>query len=247
MTIRRIDQLCQLLQQQLLEGSLKAGDKLPSERTLAAQNSTSRPIVREALQRLKSLGLIESRQGGGTYVSQNYGEAPGSPLASLLSLSDNQARLHAELLEYRLTLEVRCAAFAAERATQQDLQRLERAHHHLRRTHQQHDLDQEARADARFHLAIAEASHNRVLLHSLQGLFSLLKDNVITNIGGLSSHPDIRARLMNQHNRLYEAVHRRDPEAAAEAAREHLEYVEEFTQELTRERQRLRLNQRTNA
>lgn len=63
MTIRRIDRLCQLLNQQLLDGDLKPGDKLPSERQLAMRFETSRPLVREALQQLKGLGIIESRQG----------------------------------------------------------------------------------------------------------------------------------------------------------------------------------------
>ena len=240
MTIRRIDWLCQLLNQQLLDGDLKPGDKLPSERQLALRFETSRPLVREALQQLKGLGIIESRQGGGTYVCQNYAEPAGSPLSSLLGQRQDPVRLNAELLEYRITIEARCAALAAERATVDDLQRLDLAYQHLRKAHQQRDLDAEAQADARFHLAIAAASHNRVFLQTLQGLFGLLKNNVITNIGGLSSHPDIRARPMGEHARLFEAIYQRKPEAAQTAIEEHLAYVSEFSDQLNRERQRLR-------
>lgn len=242
MTIRRIDRLCQLLNQQLLDGDLKPGDKLPSERQLALRYDTSRPLVREALQQLKGLGIIESRQGGGTYVCQSYAEPAGSPLSSLLSQSQDPVRLNAELLEYRITIEARCAALAAERATADDLQRLDLAYQHLRRAHQQWDLELEAQADARFHLAIAAASHNRVFLQTLQGLFGLLKSNVITNIGGLSSHPDIRARLMGQHARLFEAIYQRKPQAARAAAEEHLDYVREFSDRLSRERRRMKGN-----
>lgn len=240
MTVRRIDRLCQLLNQQVLDGELKPGDKLPSERHLAAQFDTSRPLVREALQQLKGLGLIESRQGGGTYVCQNYAEPAGSPLSSLLGQSNDPIRLNAELLEYRITIEARCAALAAQRATADDLQRLDLAYQHLKKAHQQRSLELEARADARFHLAIAAASHNRVFLQTLQGLFGLLKNNVITNIGGLSSHPDIRARLMGQHARLFEAIYQRKPDTARAAAEEHLDYVKEFSDQLSRERQRLK-------
>lgn len=234
--LNRVNRLCQLLQQQLLDGELKAGDKLPSERVLASRHDTSRPLVREALQILKSRGLIESRRGGGTFVSERYGEPGDSPLGHLLSSVAGHTQLHAELLEYRLTLEAQCAALAAQRATDQDLRRLERAFQHLRQAHQGHDLGVEGRADARFHLAIAEASHNRVFLHTLEGLFNLLKENVITNIGGLSRRPETRARLMRQHTRLFEAVYRRDPEAARSAAIEHLGYVEAFTRDLDEER-----------
>lgn len=224
------------MQQQLLEGELKAGSKLPSERTLAAQYQTSRPLVREALQILKSQGLIESRGGGGTFVSERYGEQAGSPLAHLLSSMAGHSKLNAELLEYRVTLETQCAALAAQRSTAEDLRRLERAFQRLRLAHQHQELDEEAKADARFHLAIAEASHNRVFLHTLEGLFALLKENVITNIGGLSRHPEIRARLMRQHTRLFESIYRRDASAARAAAQEHLDYVERFTADLLERR-----------
>lgn len=236
MAINRAHTICQALHRQLLEGELKAGSKLPSERALALEYETSRPLVREALQILKSQGLIESRRGGGTFVSERYSEQSGSPLAHLLRSMAGHSKLNAELLEYRLTLEAQCAALAARRATSQDLHRLERAYLHLRSAHQGQELEVEAKADARFHLAIAEASHNRVFLHTLEGLFGLLKENVITNIGGLSRRPEIRARLMRQHTRLFEAIHRRDPGAARAAAEDHLGYVERFTEELHQER-----------
>jgi len=238
MVTNRAERVRAALQQQLLNGDLRPGDKLPSERLLAITYDTSRPLVREALQSLKSQGLIESRRGGGTFVSERYGEPQDSPLAGLLTSIPDRADLHAELLEYRLTLESQCAALAAERATEADLQRLERAYQHLRQTHQGHDLDAEGQADARFHLAIAVASHNRVFQQTLQGLFNLLKSNVITNIGGLARRPETRAKLMRQHTQLFEAIYRRDPAAARRAAEEHLTYVEHFTRDLERERRR---------
>lgn len=234
----RAERIRASLEQQLLNGDLRPGDKLPSERHLAQTHDTSRPLVREALQSLKSQGLIESRRGGGTYVCEQYGEPQDSPLSDLLTAIPDRADLHAQLLEYRWTIEGQCAALAAERADAADLQRLERAYQHLRQTHQGHDLDAEGQADARFHLAIAAASHNRVFQQTLQGLFQLLKRNVITNIGGLARRPETRALLMRQHTNLFEAVYRRDPVAARRAAEEHLKYVEICTRDLQSERTR---------
>ncbi len=234
--MNRADRLRTALQEQLLNGDLRPGDKLPSERTLASTYHISRPLVREALQSLKSQGLIESRHGGGTFVSEHYGEPAASPLAGLLASVHDRAGLHAELLEYRLTLEAQCAALAAERATATDLQRLERAYQHLRHAHQNHDLEAEGQADARFHLAIAAASHNRVFQQTLQGLFNLLKSNVITNIGGLSRRPETRSKLMRHHTQLFEAIYRRDSAAARRAVEEHLNYVDRFTRDLNAEK-----------
>ena len=105
--------------------------------------------------------------------------------------------------------------------------------------------EEEGAADARFHLAIAEASHNAVLLHTIRGLFDLLKHNVVTNIGGMYlQRGETREMLTRQHRALYEAIIERRAEAAREISHQHIQYVQEVLEESQLEAQRLARAQR---
>ena len=104
---------------------------------------------------------------------------------------------------------------------------------------------EEGAADAQFHLAIAEASHNAVLLHTIRGLFDLLKRNVVTNIGGMYALRDeTRDMLMSQHRELYEAIMARRAAEAREVIHRHINYVQEVLAEGQQEAQRLARAQR---
>src|SRR5690606_13591983 len=110
----------------------------------------------------------------------------------------------------RHTLEGSCAYYAAQRATEPDRQRLSEAFAALQDCYERGGKvtrAEEGAADARFHLAIAEASHNAVLLHTIRGLFDLLKRNVVTNIGGMyAQREETRSMLITQHRALFEAI-----------------------------------------
>ncbi|KTC28688.1 transcriptional regulator PdhR, partial [Pseudomonas sp. ABAC61] len=182
---RLSDDIVERLEAMILEGTLTAGERLPAERALAEQFGVSRPSLREAIQKLTAKGLLISRQGGGNYVVQGVGSTFSDPLLHLL---ENNPEAQRDLLEFRHTLEASCAYYAAQRATSVDRERLTQAFEALQDCYARADdnsRSEEGAADARFHLAIAEASHNAVLLHTIRGLFDLLKRNVVTNIGGM--------------------------------------------------------------
>ncbi|HHM8029414.1 TPA: FCD domain-containing protein, partial [Pseudomonas aeruginosa] len=104
---------------------------------------------------------------------------------------------------------------------------------------------EEGAADARFHLAIAEASHNTVLLHTIKGLFDLLRRNVVTNIGGMyAQRTETRAQLMEQHQRLYDAIISGQAELAREVSNQHIHYVQEVLAEVQEEARRMKRSQR---
>jgi GntR family transcriptional repressor for pyruvate dehydrogenase complex len=119
------------------------------------------------------------------------------------------------------------------RATEADRQNLQVAFDELQACYSDRPHSQEARSkegvtDARFHMAIAEASHNMVLLHTMRGLFDLLKRNVVTNIGGMYElRGETRERLVNQHTELFLAIMEARPDAARRSASEHIRYVQE--------------------
>ena len=99
---------------------------------------------------------------------------------------------------------------------------------------------EEGAADARFHLAIAEASHNAVLLHTIRGLFDLLKRNVVTNIGGMyQQRTETRDMLISQHRELYLAIVEGRAEDAREVSSRHILYVQEVLEEAHDEAQRV--------
>ncbi|WP_286785339.1 MULTISPECIES: GntR family transcriptional regulator [Pseudomonas] len=243
--LRRLsDDIVAQLETMILEGTLKAGARLPAERALAEQFGVSRPSLREALQKLSVKGLLFSRQGGGTYVSESIGSTFSDPLMHLL---ENSPEAQRDLLEFRHTLEGSCAYYAAIRATELDHQRLRAAFDTLQQCYLRNPQVsvEEGAADASFHLAIAEASHNGMLLHTIRALFDLLKRNVVTNIGGMyERRSETRDMLMKQHSELFDAIIERRAEEARDISNRHIHYVQEVLAEAQQEAQRVARAQR---
>ena len=237
---RLSDDIVEQLEGMILEGTLKSGERLPAERALAERFGVSRPSLREAIQKLAAKGLLVSRQGGGNYVVDSLGSTFSDPLLHLLESNPEAQR---DLLEFRQTLEASCAYYAALRATEVDRERLTAAFEALQDCYARADevsRVEEGAADARFHLAIAEASHNAVLLHTIRGLFDLLKRNVVTNIGGMyQQRTETRDMLINQHRDLYLAIIEGRAEQAREVSTLHLLYVQEVLEEVRQEVQRV--------
>jgi GntR family transcriptional repressor for pyruvate dehydrogenase complex len=220
------------LEAMILEGSLKPGQQLPPERELAAQFEVSRPSLREALQKLSARGLIVSRQGGGSFVSDSIGSSMVDPLTQLFS---THPEAQYDLLEFRHALEGVSAYYAALRCTQVDKERLQACYVALQSAHDEKLFEQETKADAEFHLAIAEASHNAVLLHTMRSLFTLLHDNIYANLESVYPKRDTRERIHNQHRVLLNAIIAEDPEKARNAAHDHLAFIEEAIIEQSKE------------
>ncbi|SKA05625.1 transcriptional regulator, GntR family [Oceanospirillum multiglobuliferum] len=230
------DIIMQQLESMILEGTLKPGQKLPPERELAAQFEVSRPSLREAIQKLTARGLLFSRHGGGTYVSEQIGASFIDPLQELLSSHDEFLY---DQLEFRDALEGLSAYYAALRSTEADKQMLTRAYQNLLSVYEKNDPVLEAKVDAEFHMAIAEAAHNVVLLHTLRGLFSMLEKSIVSNLKNLFQKKESRPVLLKQHQAMYDAIMASNPEQARAAAHEHLVFVEDSLLEMRREETRI--------
>lgn len=242
---RLSDDIVEQLETMILEGALQAGERLPAERKLSEQFGVSRPSLREAIQKLVAKGLLISRQGGGNYVSKEVGTTFSDPLLGLLAEKHDAQK---DLLEFRHTLEGACAYYAALRATPVDHERLDRAFAQLEACYANSAKScrvEEGLADASFHLAIAEASHNVVLLHTIRGLFDLLRGNVVTNIGGMyTQRSETRDMLIAQHRALYQAIKAGDAEQARHLSNQHIEYVCEVLAEVDEEQLRVQRSER---
>ncbi|MGB1092321.1 MAG: GntR family transcriptional regulator [Oceanobacter sp.] len=227
------DLIADRIEGMILEGSLEPKQKLPPERELSTQFEVSRPSVREAMQKLEAKGLVTRRQGGGTFVSADFGSSFVDPLVSLFR---SHPEFNYDLLEYRHTLEAAAAYYATARATETDHQLIEERYQQWLKGHEQEvGVEAEAELDWRFHLSIAESAHNAVLLHSMRSLFNLFKKTTATNLNFLTNKKgECQEVIRAQHEKLQNAVIARDEESARKAVNEHLAYVEETLQKGSR-------------
>ncbi len=223
------DTIVDQIEAMILEGTMQAGQRLPTERALAERFKVSRPSVRDALQKLNARGLVNRRQGGGTYVADGVGASFTDPLLNLLNEDSHAAE---SVIEFRHALEGLAARLAAERGTDEDRQLIQRKYDELKRAQVIGTLEEEAAADAEFHLAIAEAAHNPVLLHVMRTMFLLLRDNIIGNLGRTERASEPRQKIRAQHERMLQhIVLDPNPERARASAREHLETVTEMVRD----------------
>ena len=218
------DAVASTLERRILEGSLKPGDRLPPERELAAELGVSRPSLREAIQKLASKGMLQSRQGGGTFVTDRLNSTFFDPWQEMLGAHPN---LREDLLEFRRMLEGQMAEWAAERRTDEDMQRLTQTFEELQAVFDGEDRKRQAACDMAFHQAIAEASHNALLGHLTSTMLRLMEENICLNLTELGNVSRAFSLLKAQHTALFEAIRDRKPGAARSAAEVHIDFVHE--------------------
>jgi GntR family transcriptional repressor for pyruvate dehydrogenase complex len=243
---RTADEVVQQMESLILEGVLRAGDRLPGERELARQFDVSRPILRDALKTLEARGLMVTRHGGGTHVADVIGQVFSKPVMDLIV---NHRKAAADYLEYRREIEGLAAEYAARRATKEDLALLDRIMVRMEAAHQRADFREEAEIDVEFHHAVGECAHNIILLHTLRSCYKLLTDGVFQNRLVVFALPAAREALLEQHRAIHRAVVAGDPTAARQAAMDHITYLERAMAEAERSGDwqrvsRLRLRQR---
>lgn len=242
MEIQRLpDSVAIELERRMLEGSLRPGQRLPPERELAAQLGVSRPSLREGLRKLASKGLVQSRQGGGTFMTDRLQAAFVDPWKDLLG---QHPGLQHDLLELRHMLEAQAAELAAQRANELDLERVARAHERLQQAFAGEDIEACAQADVQYHQAIAEASHNALLAHLSASLHRLIHDLVLQNLRFLRTRPQEWAQLGRQHREIWSALRARRGVAVAQAARRHIVFVRDAMEQREREQVRLESTRR---
>lgn len=234
---RVADVVAERIERLISDNELKPGQFLPSERMLAERLSVSRSALREGLKLLRGRRLILSSQGKRSVVAGLVAPATPSPMLHLLS---TQRRTLYDLLEVREVLEVESAGLAAERGTSADHVRIARRYTDLTAARDRDiGVDEHARLDHAFHLAICEASHNPVLVHTLSSLNDLMLSSVFASISNLYHRAPQRLQIDRQHARLFNAVTRKQASAARRAAREHVREIRADLLEIEQEEQYL--------
>lgn len=212
------DRVAQHLMEKVLDGTLERNVQLPAERVLAEQYGVSRTVIREALRSLVSKGILEIRSGSGTYVRGPDAAAASESISLLLRMRHGTGQVaYEKALEIRNVLEVEIAGLAAERATAADLAVLGRELDHLRGA--AHDRKAFIRADVSFHAALAAATGNELFEVVLNSIADVMRE--VRRVGfdteeGFSS-------AVYHHQRIYDAISRRDTAAARLVMAAHLE------------------------
>jgi len=218
------DKVVKVLEVQILEGSLKPGDQLLSERDLALEMGVSRPSVREAIKTLVTKGLLQTRHGGRSVVTDKLDSSFADSWQEMLFKHPN---IQDDILDFRDMLEGQAAYFAAQRATDADLQNLEKAYVKLSKAYADGELEKMVEADVQFHQGIAEASHNVLIGHLSATLLKLINSHVTRNLKYLCDQPKGRIEIESQHLDIWMAIKNRMPEKALEVSSKHIGYVKE--------------------
>lgn len=233
------DAVAERIERLIIDGVLKVGQPLPSERRLCEKLGVSRSALREGLRALRGLGIIETMHGIGSFVAGLSAQRNQSPLIHLFS---SQPRTLYDLLEVRALLEGEAARLAATRGTSADFVMIRRHYEDMiaaQRATVPLLPEEIARVDHAFHRAINDASHNPVLVHTLQSLSEPMLHTVLASVNNVYHRPAGKRVIDRQHERLYKAIVERQPERAERVAREHVNSMRENIMELEQEEQRL--------
>ncbi len=222
--VRQIEQL-------ILRGVLRPGERLPSERDLAEKMGVSRPSLRDAIADLADRGLLISRAGSGIFVAEVLGSAFSPALTQLFSTHEEAV---SDYISFRRDMEGLAAERAAVFGSETDLKLIDTIFGKMELAHLKRDPSDEAQLDAEFHMAIIEASHNVIMLHMLRSMFDLLRQGVFYNRQIMFKNRVTRDQLLDQHRAINAGVQARDPVAARAAVGAHMAYVEQAFHDQTR-------------
>jgi GntR family transcriptional repressor for pyruvate dehydrogenase complex len=207
------DQVYTQLKGNILNGTWKPGDKIPSENRLVSLFGVSRASIRMALQRMITLGLLESRVGAGTYVKAFN---PGNVINEIVSLTlkpDDQI----EIMEFRKALEMETLRLAVERATDEDLQDLEEIHIRARKAFRELDLETYFKEDMKFHRQIFQMSKNSIFMRAFETLHDVLFPHFYSVAKDFFKTNEVPSDEADQHTVIVNALKNKDIETCVNA------------------------------
>lgn len=213
--ISLIDSIVAEIKDKIISGELKDGDMFESQDSMAKAMGVSRASLREALNRLSPMGLIEMRQGSGTFVKTVKPIDFMNSLSSLLIMDQASA---AELLDARLYIEPAVAALAAKNSTEEDIKKIKAVLEGMEKDLEEENLESYITRDVQFHMSIAESSKNRVLVKIVEIIRDILRQFIHKFFLTLPSGVSIS---IGYHRKIYEAIKRHDPDGARKHMEDH--------------------------
>jgi len=219
-----VERVVREIQEQITHGPLVHGMMLPPQRELCEQLGVSRTVVREAVRMLVTRGLLETRRGVGTVVSEVNSTHIAEPLNIWLMTQDRKVTLD-NLHEVRQLLEVQIVRFAAERASPEDILGLQNHIEEMEKV--AHDHKEFASKDTEFHQMLAVATHNPLLVILLTAVRDLMLDIRLK----VQEHPDLVRISMLDHYKIVDQIASRNRDGAGKAMEEHLEHARRIQEE----------------
>ncbi|MGM7634240.1 FadR/GntR family transcriptional regulator [Bacillus sp. Hm123] len=215
------EEVAEALLDSIRSGTLKPGDKLDSVQQLAENFHVGRSAIREALTSLRAMGLIEMRQGEGTYVKDFSPSGIAYPIQNAL-LMNKEDMFH--LMEVRQLLEVSVAFSAAEKRTEEDLLKIRWALEEMK--HHSNPMELGDEADLAFHLAIAEATGNPLLLSLMNHVSDLVSESMKeARRICLYSEMATFEQLNLEHEAIFRAIEEGNPEKARLEMQNHIHNI----------------------
>ncbi|NLI91729.1 MAG: FadR family transcriptional regulator [Peptococcaceae bacterium] len=213
------EEIVEQVKQLILDGHIKPGDKLPSERNLVDSFRVSRSSIREALSALEMMGLVEVRTGEGAYIRQVDPEKVAASFSLALTLEKGSIL---ELLEVRRMIEIQAAGFAAERATAEELAQLEKNLYDMveRRSTWEN-------ADHNFHYNIARATHNNITIRLMDTIKDQMQCLIRDSYPKLFEYKYTPDLLFQEHYHIFTSLKEKNVDRAQETMLDHLKGVEE--------------------
>ncbi|QDI91598.1 FadR family transcriptional regulator [Salicibibacter halophilus] len=217
------EEVAESLIDRIKKGTLTSGDKLDSVEQLAKSFEVGRPAIREALSGLRTMGIVEMRQGEGTYVRTFDASKFTLPVTTAFLMKQEDVK---ELYEMRKILEVGAAGLAAKHHQVEDLLPIQNALDKMKNTKGDDELAEIADLD--FHLAIAKATHNQMLIYLMSSVSEMMAET-IRETRRLLLYSEGRSEvLFDEHTLIFNAIKRRRPEQAEQYMYDHLAVVEEL-------------------
>ena len=223
-TRRLYEEIVEQVRQLIADGRLKPGDKLLAERDLADRFQVSRASVREAIRTMEMMGIIEIRPGEGTFIRETETDDIIRPLAMFLAVERSS---FIDMFEMRRIFETATAGLAAQRATDEEIQSISETLEHMRERLNLQDPETGEEYDAAFHYAVAEATHNSLLIRlfkTVSGEFA--KANSAARRRLYLDNVSNAQRIIDQHSEILAAIRAHDPKAASKAMQNHLRFAE---------------------
>ncbi|MDB5732028.1 MAG: Transcriptional regulator, GntR family [Variovorax sp.] len=213
------DRITSLLAADIRARAYPANTRLPTEQSMTEQYGVSRTVIREAISRLKSEGLVETRQGSGTVVCDP--KVSDAFRLGQKQKDEDPAQSVLRIIELRRGIEAEMAALAAERRTRTEMAQIQRALREIGRavTHGGDGVEE----DLAFHIAISHAAHNAHYTELLGLLTRALHDAIRLTRGNEARRADLAAQVLAEHEALCAAIRARDPAAARTAAFVHMQ------------------------
>ncbi|AXH51404.1 FadR family transcriptional regulator [Clostridium perfringens] len=215
------EQVVDQIKEMVRVGQIKKGDKLPTERVMAEELQVSRTSIREAMRALEVVGLIESRQGAGNYIREEFDDVLLEPLSIVFMLQNGTNK---DIFELREVLELSTIFLSVMRISDEELKKLGEL---VERFKTSRDEEENVKIDSEFHSIIVKGANNVLITNLLEGVSELVDKFISEGRRAILSDERNRGKLLDFHEKIYLAIKNRYAYSAYKHMQEHFQLIKE--------------------